>query len=137
MGFVEKFEDECRLEQMIGYMADFMVDATDFSWQGVKAAHAVMCCKLERGTLTWDDSRQNQEGSCPKQSNQTTGDRGKMTWQNTIGFANFFRLIAVCATKTLRSVVGFRYICSVCLQQGKRGNGGRVVALSFPTSESW
>ena len=113
-----------RLEQMIGYMADLMVDATDFSWQGVKADHAVLCCKLERGTLTWDDSARIgriRRAHAPKQSNQTTGDRGKMTWQNTLGFANFFRLIAVCATKTLRSVVGFRYICSFCLQQGKRG----------------
>ena len=30
-------------------MADLVEDATDFSWQGAKAAHAVLLCDMERG----------------------------------------------------------------------------------------
>ena len=41
---------------MIMYMSDLMEDTTDFSWQGAKAAHAVLCCELERGTVTWDQT---------------------------------------------------------------------------------
>ena len=39
---------------MISYMADFMEDATDFSWQRAKAAHTVLLCDMERGALQWD-----------------------------------------------------------------------------------
>ena len=41
---------------MITYMADLMEDVMDFCWQGTKAAHTVLCCELERGTVTWDDT---------------------------------------------------------------------------------
>ena len=41
---------------MVAYMSDLMEDATDFSWQGAKAAHAVMLCEKERGAITWEDS---------------------------------------------------------------------------------
>ena len=34
---------------MIQYMGELMEDATDFSWQGAKAAHAVLLCEFERG----------------------------------------------------------------------------------------
>ena len=36
-------------------MADLMEDATDFSWQGAKAAHAVLMCEMERGTVRWEN----------------------------------------------------------------------------------
>ena len=35
-------KDEGRHMQKLSYMSDLMEDATDFSWQGVKAAHAVL-----------------------------------------------------------------------------------------------
>ena len=31
---------------------------TDFSWQGVKVAHAVLMCEMERGTVQWEDGDQ-------------------------------------------------------------------------------
>ena len=34
---------------MLYYLADIMSDATDFSWQNAKAAHAVLLCDMERG----------------------------------------------------------------------------------------
>ena len=40
---------------MVSYLGDLMEDATDFSWQGAKAAHAVLLCKMERGSLQWED----------------------------------------------------------------------------------
>ena len=36
-------------ENMLNYLSDLMEDATDFSWQGAKALHAVLLCDMERG----------------------------------------------------------------------------------------
>ena len=33
-----------------------MEDATDFSWQGAKAANAILLCEMERVSLNWEDS---------------------------------------------------------------------------------
>ena len=44
-----------RREIMVSYLGDLMKDATDFSWQGAKAAHAVLLCEMERGSLQWED----------------------------------------------------------------------------------
>ena len=38
-------------DTMVSYLSDLMEDATDFTWQGAKAAHAVLMCEMERGTL--------------------------------------------------------------------------------------
>ena len=35
-----------------------MCRTTDFSWHAVKAAHAVLLCEMERGSLTWDNENQ-------------------------------------------------------------------------------
>ena len=40
---------------MVSYLGDLMEDATDFSWQGAKAAHAVLLCEMEQGSLQWED----------------------------------------------------------------------------------
>ena len=47
-------EENCpeKKDIMISYMADLMEDATNFSWQGAKAAHAVLLCDMERGGIT-------------------------------------------------------------------------------------
>ena len=37
---------------MLLYLGDLMEDAKDFSWQGAKAAHAVLLCEVERGVVT-------------------------------------------------------------------------------------
>ena len=52
---LEEKSNECK-QVMISYMSDLMEDATDFSWQGAKAAHAVMLCEMECGVLCWEDS---------------------------------------------------------------------------------
>ena len=43
-------------EKMIQYMGELMEDATDFLWQGAKAAHAVLLCEFERKALNWEDT---------------------------------------------------------------------------------
>ena len=52
---LEEKSNECK-QFMISYMSDLMEDATDFSWQGAKAAHAVMPCEMEHSVLSWEDS---------------------------------------------------------------------------------
>ena len=41
---------------MVSYLSDLMEDATDFTWQGTKAAHAVLMCEIEGGSLQWKDT---------------------------------------------------------------------------------
>ena len=43
-------------ENMIQYMGELFEDATDFSWQGAKAAYAVLLCEFERGTVNWENT---------------------------------------------------------------------------------
>ena len=54
----DMIEENCQKtrEHMLFYLADIMSDATDFSWQNAKAAHAVLLCDMERGAVTWEDT---------------------------------------------------------------------------------
>ena len=45
-----------RRNTMVSYLGDLMEDATDFTWQGAKAAHAVLMCEMERSSLQWEDT---------------------------------------------------------------------------------
>ena len=44
-----------RRNTMVSYLGDLM-EETDFTWQGAKAAHAVLMCEMERGSLQWEDT---------------------------------------------------------------------------------
>ena len=58
-GFCRNIMDESNEKtrfQMVQYMSELMEDATDFTWQGAKAAHAVLLCEFERGTVSWRDT---------------------------------------------------------------------------------
>ena len=44
-----------RRDITIAYLSDLMEDNKDFSWQGSKAAHAVLLCGMEQGSLQWKD----------------------------------------------------------------------------------
>ena len=60
-GFCKNILDEKssqRRNTMVSYLGDLMEDATDFTWQGAKAAHAVLMCEMERGSLQWEDTDQ-------------------------------------------------------------------------------
>ena len=43
-----------KITYMLYYLADIMSDATDFSWQNAKAAHAVLLCDMERAS--WQET---------------------------------------------------------------------------------
>ena len=124
-GFCKNTLDETceqKRESMITYMADLMEDATDFSWQGAKAAHAVLCCELERGTVTWDDTvridrirRAHAQKHVSSAKNWTEGNASNKPW-----YCKFFQ-IGSCHYSKDHEVGGrlHRHICASCLQQGK------------------
>ena len=45
-----------RKDTMVSYLSDLLEDATCFTWQGAKAAHAVSMCEMEQGSLQWEDT---------------------------------------------------------------------------------
>ena len=58
-GFTRNIIDETNnetREHMMWYLHDLMEDATDFTWSSAKAAHAVLLCEMERGTVSWSDT---------------------------------------------------------------------------------
>ena len=58
-GFAKNIiEENCQdtREHMLFYLSDIMSDATDFSWQNAKAAHAVLLCDMERGAVSWEET---------------------------------------------------------------------------------
>ena len=58
-GFTRNILDESSneiRERMLWYLNDLMEDATDFSWGSAKAAHAVLLCEMERGSVTWTNT---------------------------------------------------------------------------------
>ena len=52
---LDERDNEIR-EHMLWYLNDLMEDATDFSWKSAKAAHAVLLCEMERGSVTWSNT---------------------------------------------------------------------------------
>ena len=40
---------------MVSYHSYLIEDDTDFTWQRAKAAHAVLNCEMEWGSLHWED----------------------------------------------------------------------------------
>ena len=117
-------KDEGKREKMVAYMADLMEDATDFSWTGAKAAHAVLCCELERGTVTWNDTTridrihhahaQKHVGQYSK-TWLKSGEVGRKPW-----FCKAFQSNS-CQNSKDHEVNGkvHRHICAFCLQQGR------------------
>ena len=58
-GFARNMIDEKNndiRDHMLWYLHDLMEDATDFAWSSAKAAHAVLLCEMERGTVCWSDT---------------------------------------------------------------------------------
>ena len=66
-GFTKNIREEksaAHRDTMIAYLGDLMEDATYFSWQGAKAAHAVLLCEMERGTANWPPSESSSKPTC-------------------------------------------------------------------------
>ena len=60
------------------YLHDLMEDATDFTWSSAKAAHAVLLCEMERGTVSWSDT--NRIGWIRRAHVQTHTHFGRQNW---------------------------------------------------------
>ena len=89
---------------------------TDFSWQGVNAAHAILSCEMERGSLQWEDTdrldrirRAHAQKHIPS-SKSTWGRSDKKPW-----FCKSFQT-NLCVHKDYE-VNGRlnRHICAFCL----------------------
>ena len=110
-------------EQMISYMSDLMEDATNFSWQGAKAAHAVLCCELERGTVTWNDSHRIdriRRAHAQKHVSNCAKTWGKSEQKRKPWYCKFYQN-GTCTHNKDHKVGGrlHRHVCATCLQQGK------------------
>ena len=112
-------------EIMISYMSDLMEDATDFSWQGANAAHAVMLCEMECGVLSWEDSDRidrvrrvhAQKHVVSSRSNWVkTSDVAKKPW-----FCKSFQS-GTCTHSKDHEMNGklHKHICAFCLGIGKQ-----------------
>ena len=101
-------------DQMLWYMSDLMEDATDFSWASAKAAHAVILCEMERGTVCWSDTSRIdriRRAHAQKHKNFT-----KQNWIKKIrnskshGLANCIKLVSANFRKTTNLVESFKNI---------------------------
>ena len=117
-------KDEKTRFQMIQYMSDLMEDATDFSWQGAKAAHAVLLCEFERSSISWGDTNRiervrrahaQKHQSSSKAWNWSKSEQNKKPW-----FCRFFQN-GTCQYQKDHEYNGKlqRHVCAFCLSQGK------------------
>ena len=127
-GFCQNILDEPstkRRNVMVAYMGELMEDATDFSWQGAKAAHAVLLCEMERGKVTWEDQSRidrirrayAQKHVGPSKSSwQKTGEQTRKPW-----FCKNFQT-GICSSGKDHETNGklHRHICAFCLSMGKQ-----------------
>ena len=65
---------------MLCYMSDFMEDVSDFCWANDKAAHAVLLCEMERGTVWWTDTERIDR---IKRAHAQKHSNGKQNWVRT------------------------------------------------------
>ena len=116
--------DRGRKDIMISYLSDSMEDATDFSWQGTKAAHALLLCEMERGSLQWKDAdridrirRAHAQKHVPNKQNWGQNDNRK-PW-----FCKKFQT-NTCSFQRDHETNGklHKHICAFCLAKGKQLN---------------
>ena len=113
-----------RKDLMISYLKDLMEDATDFSWQGAKAAHAVLLCEMERGSLQWEDT--GRLDRIRRAHAQKHVSSGKSNWGRSDKKPWFCKSYQTnsCAHKKDHEVNGRlnRHICAFCLTLGRQSN---------------
>ena len=79
--------DEKVRECILSYLNELMEHASDFTWGSAKAAHAMLLCEMERGTVTWHDThridrirRAHAQKHSYKQSWGRTSDSNEKPW---------------------------------------------------------
>ena len=109
-------------ENMIQYMGELFEDVTDFSWQGAKAAHAVLLCEFERGTLNWGDTaRIDRIRRAHAQKHVTTARTwGRNEKNSKPWYCKQFQT-GTCTFSKDHEVNGktHKHICSFCIGQGR------------------
>ena len=93
---------------MISYLGDQMEDATDFSWQGAKAAHAVLLCEMEWDSLQWDHLDRidhiRRAHTQKHMSNRSGGSNPWITQVGNHGTAKTTKLVNVVTHVTMSSM---------------------------------
>ena len=122
----EKSEDT--RHHMLYYLADIKSDATDFSWQNAKAAHAVLLCDMEREAVSWQETskidrirtahaQKHSQNSKPWTKNSDSNG-GKKPW-----FCKTFQTGVCNFSRDHESNCKWqRHICATCLDKGKTLN---------------
>ena len=115
--------DEKTRFQMVRYMSELMEDATDFTWQGAKAAHAVLLCEFERGTVSWRDTNRIERirrAHAQKHHNTSTKYGLKAEFAKKPWFCRFYQN-GTCQYQKDHEYNGKlqKHICAFCLSQGK------------------
>ena len=122
---------------MVSYLSDVMEDATDFSWQGAKAAHAVLLCEMERGSFTWENGeridrirRAHAQKHVPSRQPWGRSDT-KKPW-----FCKNFQTNTCLFQKDHESNGRLqRHICAYCLMQGKQlGHADKIAKIKQKTT---
>ena len=90
-------------------MADLMEDATDFSWQGAKAAHAVLMCEMERGTVRWENGDRIDRIRTARMSRKI-GKIGAGRITKNPGSAKISRIMLAVIQKTMNQMAGCKNI---------------------------
>ena len=127
---LEETDMKCK-ELMTQYLADLMEDASDFSWHNAKAAHAVLLCEMERGSITWFDTDRidrvcrahAQKHSNPQKQNWVKGGGGE--FYRKPWFCKNYQTNS-CQHQKDHEVNGkiHKHVCAFCL------NSGRILAHS-------
>ena len=87
-----------RLKQLQDDSAVKLADATDFSWQNAKAAHAVLLCDIERRAISWQETSKIDRIRRPKNTHKilNLGPKIRIPAQvKSHGFAKHFKLVYV------------------------------------------
>ena len=109
-------------ENMIQYMEELFEDATDFSWQGAKAAHTVLLCEFERGSVNWENTARIdriRRAHAQKHIHTTKlwpkNEKNSKPW-----YCKQFQ-IGACSFAKDHEVNGktHKHICSFCVGQGR------------------
>ena len=110
---------------MVSYLADLMEDATNFSWQGAKAAHAVLMCEMERRTVKWEDGDRIDRIRRPhaqKHVSHTRQNWGRQDNKKPWFCKNFQNNICSFANEHETNGKLHKHICAYCLTLGKQLN---------------
>ena len=112
-------------DQMLQYLADIMANATDFSWQNAKAAHAVLLCDMERGAVTCYNSNKIDR---IRRAHAQRHQKNSKSWAKTFEQRNIrkpwfckpFKNWSCMFQKDHESNGKWqRHVCATCLERGK------------------